>query len=111
MPSPTTALCQHAHTNGNRCGSPALRGEQFCYYHHPTRRPARRSSDVPLPEAFDLPAIVELEDVQIAIHEIMGRVANATLDVKRANLLLGCVDRAARCVRSGLSLEPGPDRT
>ena len=41
------------------CGSPALRGESFCYYHHPTRRPlretrsawriARRDFSVPIP--------------------------------------------------------------
>ena len=35
-------LCRHIHTSGSRCGSPALRGESFCYYHHTTRRPARR---------------------------------------------------------------------
>jgi hypothetical protein len=23
-------LCRHIHTTGRRCGSPALRGEQFC---------------------------------------------------------------------------------
>jgi hypothetical protein len=32
-------LCRHINTSGRRCGSPALRGEQFCYYHHPNRRP------------------------------------------------------------------------
>ena len=31
--------CHHLHPTGNRCGSPALRGEQFCFFHHPTRRP------------------------------------------------------------------------
>jgi hypothetical protein len=32
-------LCRHIHTSGRRCGSPALRGEPFCYHHHTTRRP------------------------------------------------------------------------
>jgi len=27
-------LCRHILPAGRRCGSPALRGEQFCYYHH-----------------------------------------------------------------------------
>ena len=39
-------LCRHIHTSGSRCGSPALRGESFCYYHHTTRRPAPRHRDV-----------------------------------------------------------------
>ena len=43
----------------HHCASPALRGETFCYYHHPTRRPlretraawriARRNFSVPIP--------------------------------------------------------------
>jgi len=104
MPSPTTALCQHAHTNGNRCGSPALRGEQFCFYHHPVRRPARRRSATPPAVAFNLPPIGEPEDIQIALCEIMKHLANSTLDVKRASVLLECVDRAAAFVQ----FRPGP---
>src|SRR4051812_46058020 len=99
MPSPNTALCQHLHSNGNRCGSPALRGEQFCYYHHPDRRPARRSVSTPSAVAFDLPPIGEPEDIQIALCEIMKRLADGTLDVKRANVLLECVDRASSFVQ------------
>ena len=33
-------LCRHVHTNGNRCGSPALRAQNFCYYHDRTRLPS-----------------------------------------------------------------------
>ena len=32
--------CRHIFTGGHRCGSSALRGEDFCYYHHTTRRPS-----------------------------------------------------------------------
>jgi hypothetical protein len=52
-------LCTHLFEGGHSCASPALRGETFCYYHHPTRRPlretraawriARRSFSVPIP--------------------------------------------------------------
>ncbi len=31
--------CRHIFTDGRRCGSPCLRHEDFCYYHHTTRRP------------------------------------------------------------------------
>ena len=37
---PKRYQCRHIHTQGHRCGSPALRGELFCYYHHTTRKPA-----------------------------------------------------------------------
>jgi hypothetical protein len=26
--------CRHIHAAGHQCGSPALRNEHFCYYHH-----------------------------------------------------------------------------
>jgi hypothetical protein len=31
--------CRHTLPEGRRCGSPAMRGEKFCYYHHAERKP------------------------------------------------------------------------
>ncbi len=98
--SPTNfALCHHRHANGNNCGSPALRGEQFCYFHHPTRGPISRTAAA-TPLAFDLPPITDHEDAQIAVSEIMRRIADATLDIPRANLLLRCVEISAGFIRT-----------
>ena len=56
---PKRYQCRHIFTDGHRCGSPCLRGEELCYYHHTTRKPVtgtrrrrcRRSAfDLPLPE-------------------------------------------------------------
>jgi hypothetical protein len=67
--------CRHIFTDGHRCGSPCLRGEDLCYYHHTTRKPiadpqqrrGRRSTfDLPLPE----------------------RIASNDIDCRRAGLLL-----------------------
>ena len=78
--------CHHLHPTGNRCGSPALRGEQFCFYHHPTRRPPRRHQSSRT--CFYLPPIGDAEDLQLALSEVIRRVADNTLDTKRASLLL-----------------------
>jgi hypothetical protein len=78
--------CHHLHPTGNRCGSPALRGEQFCFFHHPTRRPPSRT--LPSRTPFELPAIADAEDLQITLSEIIRRLADNTLDTKRASLLL-----------------------
>jgi len=45
--------CHHIFPDGHRCGSPHLRHETLCYFHHPTRlfAPARRSRCfAPLPQ-------------------------------------------------------------
>jgi hypothetical protein len=31
--------CRHIFTDGRRCSSPCLRQEEFCFYHHTTRKP------------------------------------------------------------------------
>ena len=82
-------LCRHIHTSGHRCGSPALRGEPFCYYHHTTRRPAPRHRGVhPAQSVFEMPAIDDRAGVQFALAQILNRLTTGQLDPKRANPIL-----------------------
>jgi hypothetical protein len=78
--------CHHTRPTGARCGSPALRGEQFCFFHHPTRRaPQRvRSSRI----RFHLPAVNDAESLQMVLAEVIRRLADNTLDTPRASLIL-----------------------
>ena len=46
--------CRHIFTAGHRCGSPALRHEHFCFYHHTTRKPAPKNRPL-APFEFELP--------------------------------------------------------
>ena len=78
-------LCRHILTSGRRCGSPALRGEPFCYYHHTTRRPAPRHRGVnPAHAVFELPAIDDRPGVHFALAQILNRIATNQLDHKRS---------------------------
>ena len=95
MPSPTTARCQHLHPNGNSCHSFALRDQQFCYHHHPSRPPAHRSRNTAATEPFTLPVLINLRAIQIALAEVALRIADNTLDTKRAGLLLQLLQTAA----------------
>ena len=90
--------CHHLHSTGRRCGSPALRGEQFCFYHHPTRRPPTRT--VPSCTPFDVPAITDPEALQITLSEIIRRLADNTLDTRRAGLLLITLQMAKANLRA-----------
>src|SRR6059036_3840844 len=41
--APKQYQCRHIFTDGRRCASPCLRQQEFCYYHHTTRRPVANS--------------------------------------------------------------------
>jgi hypothetical protein len=79
--------CRHIFTDGHRCGSPALRNEPFCYYHHTTRKPAPRQS-LGRKSSFDLPLPEDRSAIQLAIGTILQRIASNDLDSRRAGLLL-----------------------
>ena len=83
--------CRHIFTDGHRCASPCLRQEEFCYYHHTTRKPianprqrrSRRSTfHLPLPDPNDR------SDIQAAIGHVLQRIAANEIDPRRAGLLL-----------------------
>ena len=94
--------CRHVHTGGLRCGSRCLRQQDFCYYHHTTRRPksvleaAAQATRLSRAEtrnaarnaAFDLHDPEDRSAIQHSIGEVLRRIAANTLDPRRAGLLL-----------------------
>jgi hypothetical protein len=96
--------CRHINLAGGRCGSPALRGENFCFYHHATRRaippptpgqPHHLNSDL---EPFALPVLEDRASIQLAISQVVARIASNDLDLKRARLLLFGLQIAIRAL-------------
>ena len=78
--------CRHIKTSGGKCGSPALRGQPFCYFHSRLRERTTRQ-----PHAFEALELPPLEDrgaIQLAISEIVTAVAHYKMDHKRAGVLL-----------------------
>jgi hypothetical protein len=87
--TPKQYQCRHIFTDGHRCSSPCLRQEEFCYYHHTTRKPianpeqrrSRRST-------FHLPLPEDRSAIQSSIGEVLRRIASNDIDPRRAGLLL-----------------------
>jgi hypothetical protein len=87
--APKRFQCRHIFTDGHRCGSPCLRGEDLCYYHHTTRKPAlhprtRRCRRA----AFELPLPEDRSAIQHSIGQVLQRIAANDIDPRRAGLLL-----------------------
>jgi hypothetical protein len=90
---PNIRQCTHIKANGLRCGSPALKGQYFCFFHTdlvkgiPRRVDARFSS---------LANFEDADSIQLALMEIMNQLVTGTLDHQRANLMIKVLRLAVR---------------
>jgi hypothetical protein len=81
--------CRHIFTHGRRCQSPCLRAEEFCYYHHTTRKPIANSKQRRRRcSTFHLPLPEDRSAIQSSIGEVLQRIAANDIDPRRAGLLL-----------------------
>jgi hypothetical protein len=86
-PMSNTRTCTHIKVTGVRCGSPALRGEQYCYFHHRMLCDSRISHV----------ALLENEEaIQVSIMEVVNSLLRGTIDVKRGELVLRALNTAVR---------------
>jgi len=81
---PARNQCRHVHLAGGRCGSPCLRGENFCYYHHTSRRRPKHLGQPPLEAVFTMLPIDDHPSIQLALADILARIATRSIDDKRS---------------------------
>src|SRR5271170_4572646 len=95
-PHPNVRRCTHIKVNGQRCGSPSLRREFFCYFHTLVIKGVQQRVD------RQLGAIAMLEDresVQLSIMLVVDGLVKGTLDPIRGRLILQALRLAARNVQ------------
>src|SRR5437764_621596 len=80
--------CHHRKADGVRCGSPALHGRRFCYFHNRLR--VRR--DAPLNY---LPPLEDANGIQSAIMEVARALLQNKIDRKTAGLLFYALQTAS----------------
>ncbi len=102
--------CRHILPEGRRCGGVCLRNEEFCYFHHTTRRPvenaAARKARL---GTFELVMPEDRAAIQLAIGQVLERVASNDLDARRAGLLLyGLQIASLNLPRPATAPEPMP---
>jgi hypothetical protein len=86
-------VCTHIKVNGVPCGSPALHGEVFCYFHQRMIRGVR----TPAKSRLHPIALIENEEgIQAALMEIINALVRNTIDLRRAQLVLRALHIAVK---------------
>jgi hypothetical protein len=101
--------CRHIFADGHRCGSPSLRKDPFCYYHHTSRRPtpaAGKFRYIDSHEPFTLPLIEDRTSAMQVASIILGRIASNDLDATRAIPIIACLRAALACLPPEPRLAP-----
>jgi hypothetical protein len=88
-----TRTCTHIKVSGTQCGSPALRGEVFCYFH---QRMIRGVRTPPRSRLHPIALIEDEEGIQASLMEVINALVRNTIDFKRAQLILRALQIAAR---------------
>jgi hypothetical protein len=105
-------LCRHIFVDGRRCGSPALREENFCYFHRTHRTPVLANARRNRPRSgFDLTLLDGLDNhaaIQLSITEVLGRIARNEIEPKSAWLLLYGLQIAGTNLRRSRTNEEAP---
>jgi len=93
--------CHHIFPDDPRCGSPRMRNEQFCYYHHDSRRPVVRPHErLARRSTFSLFTPTNYDAIQESLGEPLIRIAANDIDPRRAGLLLYCLQIASTNLRT-----------
>ncbi|HWY21682.1 MAG TPA: hypothetical protein VNX26_10715 [Candidatus Acidoferrum sp.] len=93
---PNVKICTHVKATGHPCGSPALSGERFCYFHQ------RMIRGVPTPPKSRIHPMALLENeegIQVALMETLNAIVRNTIDLKRASLILRALSIATHNAR------------
>ena len=91
-------LCGHLKEDGMPCGSPAIRGQRLCYFHHREQQyllKFARDRRHAVVCDWKLPPLHTLAEIQKALHRILNELWNGRLAVERAGSLLNATQEAA----------------
>ena len=85
--------CQHIKVTGVQCGGPAMRGEQFCYFH---QRMLRGVKTPPNARLHPIALIEDEESIQASLMEVINALARNHIDLRRAELIIKALNIAVR---------------
>ncbi len=99
-----TRHCEHVKANGHFCGSPALRGRNYCFFHIidiGRRLRQKRYFDHGLQAPpIELPLLEDAASIQLALVQVTDALLKGTLDRKTAGLVLYSLQTASANLRN-----------
>ncbi len=95
-------ICDHIKDNGSTCGSPALTGYDYCYFHQRLRQPRHRPGDF----EYKLPILDTPESILMAIQHITQAALDGILEPSRARLVLSAL-RLAKATLKEINQQDG----
>jgi hypothetical protein len=91
-------LCEHIKDNGVRCGSPAVSGEHYCYFHSRARREVMCAAN----PFYNLPVLDNEQSLQVAIMELMRGLLNGDISDRKAAVMLSAIKAAGSILRQNV---------
>lgn len=95
--------CQHLMNDGRYCGTPAMRGRQFCRPHDRIQRGAQID---PNHSCHVIPSLKSPRDIRIAATNIIRDLRDGRLDLQQARLMVSALRIANRTLKKRADLSP-----
>ena len=107
--------CKHVKSNGEFCGSPALRGRSYCYFHltnigrrlragrNHARAQAKSPENAVVP--LNLPPFEDADSIQISLMQVVDALLHNRIDSRRAGLVLYALQTASSNLARGANFE------
>lgn len=89
-PKSIIPLCEHLFVHGRSCGSPAMRGTHFCYYHRQNHR--QRGLEV-------IPDLTNHRNIQRALSNTLRGIVSGRLTYEEAGRILHGISIAMHSVK------------
>ena len=89
--SPNIPRCQHIKVNGIQCGSPALRGDRFCYFHkrwHEHHITIAEAKSLKIRPSIDVPVLEDANFIQVALMQVIQLLLSGEIEHRTAGLAL-----------------------
>jgi hypothetical protein len=92
--------CNHVKPNGSCCQSPAIRDDEYCYFHRLQReRTKRQLRAARRQKPLELPHLEDLESIHLALGDVLNALVADRIDHRKAGLLLYGLQTATATIR------------